>query len=309
MKENTRIASYDNTAVIMAAESGYAYDGYKAANYNVFCSYKYVGLFLRCIREVYFKLTFLPQTIWYDKKIVSFNPKYIIIRDAIITKKYLEWLQCVFPNSQINFMYENMVGKARHIMPEQMPKGIRVWTYDAGDSEKYKINLYRTEPYFSSYVMPKGNVKYDVLFVGRDKGRGDWLIELEKYLNEKGYKTKFIITKDTKLSKKKPYYKKEVPYSQIADWVSHAKCIINVAMPGQKGLSVRDYESVFNRVKLITTNESIKDAYFYNPRNIFILTKDNWGDIPDFLNKPYDDSVTIDMNLHSVDAMIREVTR
>lgn len=26
----------------MAAESGYAYDGYKAANYNVFCSYKYV---------------------------------------------------------------------------------------------------------------------------------------------------------------------------------------------------------------------------------------------------------------------------
>lgn len=308
MKENIVMATRDNTAIVMAAESGYAYDGYKSENYNVFCSYKHIGLFLRCVREIYFMIPFLPQTIWYDKKIISFNPKFIIIRDAIITKQYLVWLQRVFPNSQINFVYENMVGRAKHIMPNQIPKGIRIWTYDSGDSETYLLNLTKTMAYFSSFIMPKGDVKYDVLFVGKDKGRGDWLIELEKYLNQKGYRTKFIITKDTKLSREKPYYKKEVPYSQIADWVSHSRCIINVSMPGQKGITVRDMESLFNKVKLITTNESIKDVSFYNPRNIFIITKENWGDIPNFLDDEYDDSISIDLSLHSVDAVIRKLT-
>lgn len=309
MNEKNEIASRDNTAIIIASESEYGFEGYKASGYKVFCSYNRIGFFLRCVRRIFFRLSLLPQTIWYDKEIISCSPKFIIVMEPTITKKYIEWLQCVFPNSQINFVYANMVGRATNqVLPSQVPTGIRVWTYDPGDSETYKINLVRTMAYFPSYVAPKGNVRYDVLFVGRDKGRGDWLIELEKYLNQKGYRTNFVITKDTKLSKRKPYYQKMVSYNQIADWVAHSRCIINVAMPGQKGITIRDMESLFNGVKLITTNEYIKDAYFYNPRNVFILTKNNWEDLPKFLNEPYDDSVVIDMSIHSVDALIKEIT-
>lgn len=34
-----------------------------------------------------------------------------------------------------------MVGKAHHLHPSEIPKGIHIWMYDKHDSDKYKINL------------------------------------------------------------------------------------------------------------------------------------------------------------------------
>ena len=304
---NKELFVNESIAIIMAAESGYAHDGFEKAGYSVYCSYKHVGFFLRCIRELYFKIPFLPQTLWYDKKIEKIQPKYIIVRDAIISRKYLLWLQSVFPNAQINFMYENMIGKAKHIIPSMIPDGIRVWTYDKFDSQKYEIRLKKSLPYFSEFVVDKGTTIYDVLFVGRDKGRGDWLHEFECFLNKRGYKTKFVITADSKYSKRKPYYQNEVSYNTIAEWMSHTKCIINVGMKNQQGITIRDLECLFNKIKLITTNEHIKEAYFYNPDNIFVLNENNWEDVPEFLNKKYNDGIEIDMDIHSVHTMVTEI--
>ena len=308
MSKHKEAATTENTAIIMAAESGYAFEGFSSSNYKVFCSYKHIGIILRCLRELWFKIGFLTQTPWYDKRILNYNPQYIIIRDAIITRKYLLWLQKQFPEAQINFMYENMVGKAKHLRPNEVPDGIRVWTYDKNDSIKYGIRLKQSMPYFSNFIVPKENPLYDVLFVGRDKGRGDWLHEFDLFLQDRGYKTKFVITKDSIYSKRKNYYQSEVPYSTIAEWISHAKCIINVGMDNQYGVTIRDLECLFNRIKMITTNAHIKEVYFYNPNNIFVLSKSNWDEVPMFLEKEYDNSVVIDQKLHSVQMMISEMT-
>jgi hypothetical protein len=54
----------------------------------------------------------------------------------------LDGYQKKFPSAQINYIYANMIGKARHIFPNKIPDTIRVWTYEIHDSKKYKINLY-----------------------------------------------------------------------------------------------------------------------------------------------------------------------
>lgn len=46
-------------------------------------------------------------------------------------------------------------------------------------------------------------------------------------------------------------------------------------------------ESIFFEKKLITTNEDIANYDFYRKENVFIIGKDDYKDLPKFLNTPY----------------------
>lgn len=301
-------ANKKNTVIVMAAEGGFSYDGFISEGYKVFPAYKKIGTVLRILRELCFRIPFLPKKIWYNREILTIAPQYILVRDAIITKDYLKWLQENFHTAQINFCYENMVGRARHIHPHEIPHGIRVWTYEPYDSKKYNIKLKKIASYPSGFVREKKEVLYDVLFVGRDKGRGDMLLKLEAYLNANGLRTKFVITSNGRFSHKKKYYQSEVSYKQITDWISESRSILNVALGNQQGVTVRDMESLFHRVKLITTNKNIRQADFYNEKNIYILNDSNWNGLLEFLHSEYDDSKKIDLKKYTFQEMIKEVT-
>lgn len=301
-------ADRSNTVFIMATDKEYDYNGLISQGYTVCCAYKKICLFTRLLREVCFRIPLLPKSIWYENDILKHMPEYIIIRESIITRKYLLWLQRKFPDAQINFMYCNMIGKARHIFPKDVPNGISVWTYDRYDSQKYNIKLTQVSAYFPSYVRNNKQIKYDVLFVGRDKGRGEMLLRLEDYLKSQGLVTKFVIVANGKFSKKKSYYQEEVVYEQIVQWVAQSRSVLNVALENQHGITVRDLECLFNKKKLITTNKHITKAKFYNPNNIFVLREDNWGELPVFIRNYYDDSGSVNWDDYSVEAMLREIT-
>lgn len=202
-----------------------------------------------------------------------------------------------------------MVGKCSHLKPAQIPNYVKKWTYDGYDSEEYNIKLYSSYPYFKKYIRPHESNKYDVLFVGRDKGRGEYLINLENELNKLGLRTKFIITKSDRLSKKKSYYHKELTYEDICELISQSKAVLNVIMENQQGITLRDLEYVYQDVKLITTNPSIRDTPIYHPNNVFILSDRDIKDLPDFLNLPmYKLSAKI-LNSHTLDSFISEITQ
>lgn len=301
-------ADKENTVIIIAAMNEYFYNGIASEGYKVFLAYKKVSIALRVLREFCFCIPFMPKKIWYDQKILDINPQYIIVRDVIITKDYLEWLREHFPTAQINFSYGNMVGKARHIYPQEIPETIRAWTYDSYDSEKYNIRLKKTSYYFKCFVKEKREIKYDILFVGREKGRGEILLKLKEYLERNGLKTKFVITSDGRFAHKKKYYQSEVSYEQIATWISESRSVLNVAMENQHGITVRDMECLFNKVKLITTNKNIRQAELYNEKNMYILDDSNWSGLLVFLKSEYDDSEKVDLKKYSLEEAIKEFT-
>ena len=92
---------------------------------------------------------------------------------------------------------------------------------------------------------------------------------------------------DTRFSRKKPFYSSMLSYEDIINYVAESKSVLNVTLEGQIGITMRDYEAIFNNVKLITTNHQIKNADFYIPDNIFILGEQNIASLPEFLSKPY----------------------
>lgn len=274
----------DNVLFITAVK-GFYHDGIASEGYKIFSPYKEHNIFDRIIREMCFRTPFLPSRQWYNKNIYNEHPDYVIVSDPLITVDYLNWLQKTFPNAQLNFTYGNMVGKARHIKPYEIPKGWRIWTYDDYDAKEYGLRLYRVNAFFRTFLRPRESAIYDVLFVGKDKGRGDYLLKLEERFKSMGLRTKFIIAADGRLNRRKKYYQKPIPYKEVVDLIVKSRSILNVAMEDQKGMTLRDLESLFFDVKLLTTNKNVVNMDFYNPKNVFILDGlNNIEDIPAFLS-------------------------
>lgn len=298
----------NNTIIIMESRKGFDHDGYESEGYKVYSAYKKTCIVTRLLREIWFRIPILPQTVWYDFSILSEQPQYIIVRDPLITREYLLWIMKKFPSAQINFLYQNMIGKARHLYPDKIPKDIRIWTYDGYDSEKYGINLKKISCYFPIYVKEAKEKKYDLLFVGRDKGRGKMLLNLKRYLETNGISTRFLITKDGKFSKKEKYHENNISYNGITELISESRAILNIVMENQHGITIRDLEAIFHKVKLITTNPHIIDADFYNADNVFILNNNNWDELVKFIRKPYVEDSSINLQKYTAKKMFSEIT-
>lgn len=275
-----------NEILFIAAETDYVKHGLEKDGYTVFHPYRYKTIIGRILLEIFSRLN-LPQTFLFNKKITKVTAKYIIILDSIVTKKFLLWVQKNFPDSKIIFKYTNMVGKARHLLPSQIPQGIDIWTYDKHDSEAYNIKLNKCGGYCTSLIGEKREKIYDVVYVGRDKGRASYIMKLKKKFESMGLVVKFLIIPTTRISRKKSYYSRPIPYKEVIKLITESRAILNVLLPDQQGATLRDYESIYNEVKLITTNTKIKNLDFYDKENIFILNEDNLNDLKSFLYSPY----------------------
>lgn len=55
----------------------------------------------------------------------------------------------------------------------------------------------------------------------------------------------------------------------------NSKSVIDVEHPNQSGLTIRTFEAMSNHVKLITTNQFIKEQDFYDPHNIYVVDRLN----------------------------------
>ena len=300
-------ANYNNVLFITAGK-GYLREGALSEGYKVQAPYVEHNLFERVLREIFFKLPFLPSNIWYNKKVCKQDVEYVFVTDPLITVDYLKWLRLQFVNAQLNFTYGNMVGKAKHVMPCDIPEGWRVWTYDDYDARTYGLRLYHVNAYPKSFLKPKMPSEYDVLFVGKDKGRGEYLLQLEAKMNSMGLRTLFIIARDGKLSPSKKYYKRAIPYKDVVELIVRSKAVLNVAMDGQEGMTMRDLESMFFGVKLLTTNKNVVKMDFYHPENVFIVDGLNIDDLPQFLNTSMVEIPDKVKNKHTFESFIEFIT-
>jgi len=128
--------------------------------------------------------------------------------------------------------------------------------------------------------MPNGkySIKQDFYFVGLPKGRDVLLHKIEKTLTSKGYSTKFLLIKSHK-----DYISQ---YDNIVN-TYESKCIVEICEEGQIGLTLRPFDALFTRRKLITTNRQIKFMDFYHPNNIYVIEDEKLSGIEDFMVKSY----------------------
>lgn len=292
--------------IFITAETGYVKTGLEKGEYKVFHPYVYKTVVGRVFLELFIRLK-LPQRIFFNKKILGTPCKNIIVQDSIVTKQFLNWLISQAGDRRIIFVYTNMIGKAHHLGPNEIPQGIEVWTYDKHDSDKYGINHSISGGYFTSFIGEEREKKYDVMYVGKDKGRAEYILELKKKFEDIGLTTKFLIMPSTRVSKKKDYYSKPIPYEEVIKLVTESRAILNITLPEQQGVTMRDYESIYNRVKLITTNRYIRGCDFYRKENIFVLDEDKYEDLLEFVRSSFLDLDDNILNKYSIDSFVSEI--
>lgn len=145
--------------------------------------------------------------------------------------------------------------------------------------------------YFDNLVALKSNfhdTKYDVSYIGVDKGRRIILDKLTDELDKKDISYKFILVTKNKIENKRIIQlKKSVSYSEVVAICCESVAILELVQSTQSGLTWRSLEALFFQKKLITNNKEIKKFDFYNKNNIFIYGEDNIEDLPKFLSSEF----------------------
>lgn len=227
------------------------------------------------------------------------NPKIIIIIGSLIFEPFIKKLRNKFPKAHIVYSYSNIVKDLASINPSILKKyEITGVSWDKIDCKKYGLQYQR--PGIDPTILNRVNTQeicYDVCFIGADKHRYKSIKEIEKIISNAGFCSYIHITPDYSFFKTlHKDYQDKIPYSRYLEIVASSRCIIDFVQKGQVGTTMRTMEAIFNGKKLISNNQNLKDYDFYNPNNIFIVTKDNLNDIPDFLKSPF---IPIDENILS----------
>ncbi len=155
-----------------------------------------------------------------------------------------------------------------------------IWTYNRFDAEKYDLK-YNPQMYsFSEVENIKKNWKpeNDVVFLGLNKGRKEKLENIKEILKKQNVKCDLHV-----LESGDSY----MQYNEYLNLINNSKCILDFNFDLPCGLTLRPLEALFMEKKLITNNDDIVNYRFYNKNNIFIIGKDDWNNIYNFINEDY----------------------
>ena len=123
-----------------------------------------------------------------------------------------------------------------------------VCTYNEHDVAKYGLALHPPLLFALENlpVKPMGERSIDVLFVGKDKGRRDYIEALEKKLVAFGLRCSFFIADGSR----------RVPYADLVRMTGDAKCLVNLLQVGSEGVTLRDIDAWNYGCFLMTNNRA-----------------------------------------------------
>lgn len=276
-----------NTAIVLN-EGHYATECIQNRGFEVYTHLKKTNPVTRRILNFCRKYSFTGriERLFFDNSINCSDYENYIVYDARASAEYLRWLREHHPTARIILFYDNPIANTE-VKIDQLEKSIcECWSFDYDDCERYGLQ-YNSEFYFEELICDKRKLKYDVMFLGKDKGRYDRLIALEKEFLDVGLSFYLHIVPDSKLdANKKEKYRDGVSYEKLLELVSESKVLLDILQEDQVGLTLRNMEAVFNGKKQITDNPKIRRYNFYSPDNVFILGEDDFSKISEFVKSP-----------------------
>ena len=221
----------------------------------------------------------IPKSIFFaswKKKIKKY--KKVIIFDNTYDEYLTKYIKKKNPQIKIILWYWNsMVEYNNQNIAKDDSYIDEIWTYNRFDAKDYGLK-YNPQFYSKKIKSVNTNIQNDIIFMGRDKGRKEELINLKDSFNGLNLQTEFII-----IEKEKDL----ITYDSYIEKVLKSKCILDYGNFEYCGLSLRPLEALFLKKKLITNNKDIINYDFYNNNNIFVLGLDNIAKLNDFINSEY----------------------
>ena len=214
----------------------------------------------------------------------------IILFDSGYVPKIKKYIRKKNRNCKIILFLWNHVNPSRLEFIKDFNDKSNTWTFVKEDSIKYGINLNSTL-YCKDVILPKSQQLYDVVFVGREKGKAGNIVDIAKKMETFGLKVKLHLIRSAGNE-----YTEEIEnmltdkfldYQKYLEIVSKTDMLLDIAEPNNYGLSMRVIEALYFNKKLITNNEKIKYEPFYNENNIYIIKNNRLDGFEEFMKKDY----------------------
>ncbi len=158
--------------------------------------------------------------------------------------------------------------------------------------EAREIGLKHNSSFYSkNMVMPKVEVTSDLFFGGTNHGRKEQAERYKQEFEKRGLKPDYFIL-PLKGNEQAGY----LSYTEYLERTAHSRGILELVREGQRGVTLRTFESLYFKKKLVTDNEAVRYYQFYDPQNIFLLQERSLDELSDFLAAPY----------HTIDPIILE---
>jgi len=204
------------------------------------------------------------------------------------------YIKEISKNEQINLWIWNTLSMNNidKYLNKLKSKGINIFTFDYNDSESYNIHLlnqvFRPIDSANDYNTIH---QYDFFFIGMDKGRIFKLIELASILDAQGYSFKFIVFEKNRKKQVNSayisYISDQLPYVEILELIKKSRVIVDFTKETQTGLTLRILEASFFGKKVVTNNINVVKTDIYNENNIFVLGKNHFSGLKNFINTTF----------------------
>ena len=262
----------------------------KSEGYDYIAAYRgEKSKLLSVVREMWFRLGLPCKELWFNSALNNYSYT-IIINDAMMTTNYLKWVRDNNPDARLIFWYWNNITE-KVIQPDVVKKmGYELWSFSKKDCDKYGLRYnaqFFSEPYYKKCNIKIESVeKYDICFVGKDKGRMAQIENLEKQTGLKIDKY-FVADHFYEFYKNSKYHIKSLNYREMLQRYMRSKAILDIVTDVDGGISLRILDGAYLGRKVITNCKSVKQYEFYHPNNVFVLGVDNLETLEEFFSKPY----------------------
>lgn len=259
--------NYLNNTIILCNDKNRYYFDKLEKNIKIFNYYKTKNIFFYFIKLLYKILK--VESIYFllfnkNWKTIIKEYKYVILLDDQYNKHIGNYIRKKNINCKIALYYLNNVQEYNIVHFDD--KNINeIFLINEDDAIKYnKQFLCSFYVKYSPKIEKK--MEYDVIYVGRDKGRKKACEKIKYLFENNGLKTYFLI-----INKEKEY----ITYDNYIKKVLQSQAILEYVSSANFGLTFRCMEALQHNKKLITNNMKVKNYDFYNPNNIFIYNENS----------------------------------
>jgi len=232
-----------------------------------------------------------------ENKKVKYDFIFVIKGDKL-EANFLKRLKELNPNAKMVLYLWDDIKRIPNFFSNRMFFD-KIYTFDRYDMKEYNLEFL---PLFfcKDFVYNDNKKTIDVYFSGWDHSDRREILErmrtffLDNHLNYYYY----IYTgrgavfrrklKQLDFKKEPEYIKyKTLSLDKNAELTKSSKVLIDIQHPSQKGLTMRTFEALASKSKLITTNKDIMNYDFYTSDNIAVIDRENPMIDLDFFISPY----------------------
>lgn len=259
--------------------------------------------FVNLLRKTFFKdkgyknrLKFrsLGQQVVHSLSLLDENADYAFIIRADIYPK--EILQEIVSHADKSFAYQ-WDGLERYPAVRQIASLFDIFYVFQSESKRLELSNFR--PLHNFYFGHLYNARIlatpdTFFFIGSFvKSRWEQTVETANLILQGGGIVNFLLfTEDQKISEKYSctgvtFIHQPVDYEKSVQLVLESEYLVDFLVGDHHGLSIRVFEALGYRKKLVTNNVLVKQYDFYNVNNIYILGEEERS-LSDFVKLPYE---------------------